>query len=153
MKPHIHEMVVFLHSIKGSANVFLFKERMYRYIEIILKGEQWMDWAEIIASSLRAKLKCAKESREGFYMGSYLTYYISWTYNLTPLPHGVWSKEIIVFQYCPLLQKDKVVLQQYGSYFIQFPRFTYLKIGGFEDEPMKFLRYALDYFILAELCR
>ena len=82
---------------------------MYRYIEIILKGEQWMDWAEIIASSLSSQLKHAKELRENFYMASYLTYYIASICDLTPLPHGVCSEDITVFQYCPLLQKDKVL--------------------------------------------
>ena len=53
MKPHIHDLVVLLHCVKGLADVFLFEEWMYSYIEIILKGEQWMDWAKIIASSLR----------------------------------------------------------------------------------------------------
>lgn len=45
LKPHIHDLVVLLHRVKGSADVFLFEEWMYRYIEIILKGEQWTDWA------------------------------------------------------------------------------------------------------------
>ena len=81
----------------GLADVFLFEEWMYRYIEIILKGEQWMDWAKIIASSLRTQLKRAKESQEYFYMDSYLTYCISYICDLTPLPHEIWSEEITVF--------------------------------------------------------
>lgn len=36
-----------------------------------------MDWVEIIANSLRSQLKHAKESREDFYMASYLTYCIA----------------------------------------------------------------------------
>lgn len=71
LKPHIHDLVVLLHRVKGSTNFFLFEEWMYRNIEIILKGEQWMDWAEIINSSMRTQLKHAKESREIFYMASY----------------------------------------------------------------------------------
>ena len=109
MKPHIHDLVVLLHHVKGLANVFLFEEWIYKYIEIILKGEQWMDWVEIIACSLRTQLKRAKESREDFYMASYLTYCIACTCDLTSLPHGVWNKEMIVFQYCPSLQKDNVL--------------------------------------------
>ena len=42
-------------------------------------------------------------------MASYLTYYIAYTCDLTPLPHGVWSGEMTVFQYCPLLQRDRVL--------------------------------------------
>lgn len=68
-----------------------------------------MDWAEIIANSLRSHLKRAKESREDFYMASYLTYYITCTCNLTSLPHGVWNEEVSIFQYFSLLQKDRVL--------------------------------------------
>ena len=42
-------------------------------------------------------------------MASYLTYYIACVNNLTSLPHEIWSEEIIVYQYCSLLQKDKVL--------------------------------------------
>ena len=36
-----------------------------------------------------------------------------------------------------LSSKAQKLVQQYGGYFIQFPKLTYLRIGGFEDEPMK----------------
>lgn len=39
MKPHIHDLVVLLHRVKGSNDVYLFEDWMYRYIKIILKGE------------------------------------------------------------------------------------------------------------------
>ena len=45
------------------------------------------------------------------------------------------------------------VIQVYGYFYIQFPKFTYLKIGGFSGEPLKFLRYYLDSIILLEICR
>ena len=109
MKPHIHDLVVLLHHVKGSTDVLLFEEWMLRYVEIILKGEQWMDWAEIIATSLRTQLKLAKESHEDFYMASYLTYCIACTCDLTPLPHGIWNEEMNVFQYCHFVQRDNVL--------------------------------------------
>ena len=52
-----------------------------------------------------------------------------------------------------LSSEAQKLVQQYESYFIQFFKFTYLRKGGFEDEPMKLPRYALDCFILAEICR
>ena len=55
------------------------------------------------------QLKRAKEFHEYFYMASYLTYCIACTCDLTPLPHGTWSEEMSVFQYCPLLQRDNVL--------------------------------------------
>jgi len=186
LKPHIHDLVVLLHRVKGSTNVFLFEEWMYRYIEIILKGEQWMDWVEIIASSLRDQLNYAKESRENFSMAPYLTYCIACVFDLTPLPHGVKNEEIIVFQYFPLLEKDKALenfrkvhdvlmenmyvslmkapmprlspkaqrlIQKYKSYFIQLLKFSYMRIGRFEEQPTNLLQYALDCFVLVEICK
>ena len=89
MKTYIHDLVVLLHWVKGSTDIFVFEEWMFCNIEIILKGEQWMDWAEIIANSLRSQLRCAKESKENFYMASYLTYYISCTSNISSLMHEI----------------------------------------------------------------
>ena len=77
MKPHIHDLVVMLHHVKGSVDVLLFEEWMFKYVEILLKGEQWMDWVEIIANSLRTQLRRSKEFYENFYMASYMTYCIA----------------------------------------------------------------------------
>ena len=159
---------------------------MFHYVEIILKGQQWLDWAEVIASSLRSQLKHTKESKENFYMASYFTYCISCVSNITSLPHETWSEEITIYQYYPLLQRDRVLkyfrkvhdvliesvhltlkkvpmprlsleaqklIKNYGSYFIKFPRFTYLRVGGFEDESVKLPCYALDCLVLVEVCR
>lgn len=41
----------------------------------------------------------------------------------------------------------------YGSFFIQFPRFTYLRVGGFEAEPFRLPRYAFDSYVLIEVSR
>lgn len=103
MKPHIHDLMILLHRVKGLDDVFLFEEWMYRYVEIILKGKELLDWAKVIASSLRSHLKHAKESRENFYMASYLTYCIACVSNITSLPHETWSEDITIYQYCPLL--------------------------------------------------
>lgn len=42
-------------------------------------------------------------------MASYLTYCIACVCDLTPLPHEVWNEEMTVYQYCPLLQRDRVL--------------------------------------------
>lgn len=39
----------------------------------------------------------------------------------------------------------------YGIFFIQFPRFTYLRVGGFEGEPFKLPRYTFDSYVLIEV--
>lgn len=45
------------------------------------------------------------------------------------------------------------LVSTYGSCFIQFPRFICIRIGGFEDEPFKLPKYALDSYVLLEVCR
>lgn len=39
----------------------------------------------------------------------------------------------------------------YGSFFIQFSRFTYIWVGSFEGEPFKLPRYAFDSYVLIEV--
>lgn len=41
----------------------------------------------------------------------------------------------------------------YGCFYIQFPKFTYLRVGGFSGEPIRLPRYCLDNIILYEICR
>lgn len=41
----------------------------------------------------------------------------------------------------------------YGSYYIQFSIFTYIRVGGFEGELFKLPRYALNNHVLIEVCR
>ena len=45
------------------------------------------------------------------------------------------------------------VVQIYGCYFIQFPRFTYIRIGGFPNKPLKLPHYCSHSMVLAEMCR
>ena len=46
---------------------------------------------------------------------------------------------------------DKV--NDYGRIFIQFPTFTYLKVGYFKGKPYTLPRYATDKIILMELVK
>lgn len=43
--------------------------------------------------------------------------------------------------------------RRFGSFFIQFPRFCYIRVGGFEEEPFKIPHFCSDCFVLAEVCR
>lgn len=49
--------------------------------------------------------------------------------------------------------ESQKLIQSYGSIYSQYPKFTYLRIGGFDDESMQLSRYAFDYFILVEVSR
>lgn len=41
----------------------------------------------------------------------------------------------------------------YGSFFIQFPKFTYLQVGGLEGQPFKLPRYSFDIYVLIKVSR
>ena len=44
-------------------------------------------------------------------------------------------------------------IQVYGYFYIQFPKFTYIKMGGYLGEPLKLPRYCLDPIVLSKMCR
>ena len=41
----------------------------------------------------------------------------------------------------------------YGSFFTQFPRFTYIRVDRYEGKPLKLPKFCLDHYILIEVCR
>lgn len=41
----------------------------------------------------------------------------------------------------------------YGGYFIQFPIFTYIMIGGFDGIPLNLPRFTNDKLVLIEVCK
>ena len=44
-------------------------------------------------------------------------------------------------------------IQVYGYFYVQFPKFTYIKMGGYLGEPLKLPHYCLYPVILSEMCR
>ena len=52
MTTQVQDIMVLLHRICGSPDVSIFEDWMYFYIQIVLKGSQFLDWVELIASSL-----------------------------------------------------------------------------------------------------
>lgn len=44
------------------------------------------------------------------------------------------------------------LVNNYGSFFIQYPRFTYIHIGGFQDCPLMLPHFADDRLVLVEVC-
>ena len=80
MDSHIHDLVVLLHRIKDSPKAYLFDNWMYHFIDIILEGKQYLDWAEIIASSMSDQLKLTQTIKKDFFMSSYLVYCLACTH-------------------------------------------------------------------------
>lgn len=52
-----------------------------------------------------------------------------------------------------LTKEDTQLIDIYGSLFTQFPKFTYLRIRGYEGKPLRLPRHCLDHFVLIEICR
>lgn len=42
---------------------------------------------------------------------------------------------------------------KFGSFYTQFNQFSYLRIGGFEKEPLKLPCFPSDYVVFLEVCR
>lgn len=45
------------------------------------------------------------------------------------------------------------LIMKFGSFFTQFDRFTYLRIGGFEKAPLKLPQFPSDFIVFLEVCR
>jgi len=52
-----------------------------------------------------------------------------------------------------LLEEETQFITSYGSIFIQFPKFRYLRVGDYKGEPLKLPKYFLDRYVLIEVCR
>ena len=53
MTTQVQDIMVLLHRICGSSDVSILEDWMYLYIQIVLEDSKFLDWAELIASSLR----------------------------------------------------------------------------------------------------
>lgn len=47
----------------------------------------------------------------------------------------------------------QTLIKRFGSFFVQFTHFYYIRIGGFEEEPFKLPHFSSDCFLLVEICR
>ena len=50
-------------------------------------------------------------------------------------------------------EEAMVAISQFGSFFIQFSSFSYLRIAAFDGLPLKLPRYPSDMIMLIELVR
>lgn len=52
-----------------------------------------------------------------------------------------------------LSQEAKELVKRYGSWFIWFPKFTYIRVQGFSSSPYRLPRFPIDKMILLEVTR
>jgi hypothetical protein len=52
-----------------------------------------------------------------------------------------------------LKEEATQLIDIYNSFFTQFPKFTYLRIRGYEGKPLRLPHHCLDHFVLIEICR
>lgn len=158
---------------------------MYFYIQVLLSGDKYLDWVQVIIERLHEGLSNLV-GMSSIYMSSYIFYILVYTKDWHGLLNEPWVDGMKVYDSYPLLQQqkhvehiakwngvfaerlafelqgdvNKIILVEaielisiYGSFFIQFPKFTYLWVGGFEGEPFRLPRYAFDSYILIEVSR
>jgi len=175
----VRDIVVLLNRLRGNQHAYYWEDWMYFFIQVVLQGEQYLDWAEIIADCLHQSLNNRLGNRD-FFMSSYLFYCLASTRDWFDLPHEPLDESSKVYQYYSQLQRKNCyenykrindvftgkmtyeltgnpgkrmtseamqLISIYGSFFIQFSEFTYIRVGGFDGEPMKLPRYVFDRFI------
>ncbi|XP_059070319.1 uncharacterized protein LOC131070828 [Cryptomeria japonica] len=52
-----------------------------------------------------------------------------------------------------LLEQATILVQRYGFWFIQFPRFSYIRIAGSKGAPVRLLRYSTQKIVILEVAR
>lgn len=52
-----------------------------------------------------------------------------------------------------LSKQATILVQRYGAWFIQFPRFSYIRIASFDGAPHRLPRYPTDKIVLMEVAR
>ncbi|GLJ40667.1 hypothetical protein SUGI_0839700 [Cryptomeria japonica] len=53
MLPHIHDVMLLLHRVRGSMEAYSFDDWIYCYVQLVLEGKQYLNWAELIADSMK----------------------------------------------------------------------------------------------------
>lgn len=80
---------------------------MYFYIQVLLLGEKYLDWAQVIAKRLHEGLSNFV-GMSIFYMSSYLLYILACTRDWHGLHSKPWVDGMKVYDYYPLLQQQKM---------------------------------------------
>jgi hypothetical protein len=80
---------------------------MYFFIQIVMEGTQFLDWAELIAHSLRNQLKWALNLKKEFHMSSYLMYMLVSTQDLHSLSNEPRMGNVPVYQCYPVLHRER----------------------------------------------
>ena len=52
-----------------------------------------------------------------------------------------------------LSPESQKLIQSFGNLYIQFPKFTYLRIEGFDEEPLCLPKFVVECFVLVEVAR
>lgn len=79
---------------------------MYFYIQVLLAGEKYLDWEQVIAKRLHEGLGNFV-GMSSFYMSSYLFYILAYTGDWKGLHNEPWVDGMKVYDYYPLLQQKK----------------------------------------------
>lgn len=109
MLPHIHDVMLLSHRARGFAKAYSFDDWIYCYVQLVLEGKQYLDWAELIADSMREQLSLAKQFQQNFFMSSYLLYCLACVKELTGIAKQPIEEDVPVYEFYPMLQKDNAL--------------------------------------------
>ena len=82
----IVDIMLLLNRVKGNARAFLWESWMYLFIQKIVEGEKFIDWADLIAENLHRGLIIVI-SFSSFFLYSFLVYILAASKEWEGLPH------------------------------------------------------------------
>ena len=71
---------------------------MYLFIQKIVEGEKFIDWADLIAKNLHKGL-IAMRSFNSFFLSSFLIYILVASKEWEGLQHMPWTNQMTIYQY------------------------------------------------------
>lgn len=106
---HSHDVMLLVHRVRGSVEAYNFDDWIYCYVQLVLEGKQFLDWAELIADSMREQPSMAKKFKQNFFMSSYLIYFLACVKEIMVIPRQLVEGDVYVYEFYPMLQRDNAL--------------------------------------------
>ena len=90
--------MLLLNRANSNDHAFHWESWMYFFIQKIVEGEKFIDWADLIAKNLHKGL-IAVNNFGPFFLSSFLIYVLATSKEWEGLPHSPWTDEMPIYQY------------------------------------------------------
>ena len=94
----IEDIVLLMNRVKGNDHAFHWESWMYLFIQKIVEGEKFIDWADLIAENLHRGL-IVVSSFNSFFLYSFLVYILVAYKEWEGIPHIPWTEDMTIYQY------------------------------------------------------